>query len=182
MIWTEHLEVRPFSSEDIGIIYDLYSSEVIMRFMPYDYFDMDAASAHLEKIIADWKMTPVLNQEFLITLRDSGEKIGRLGIHIDTDIDSAMIGWLLLEKEWNKGYATEITKASLDYCFRTLKVHRCFGWCNPANSASRRVFEKCGFRKEAHFLKRRMYIKHSVVSWEDELEYAILKSEYDNLA
>jgi RimJ/RimL family protein N-acetyltransferase len=37
--------------------------------------------------------------------------------------------------------------------------------------------ENCGMRREAHYRKKVRYVKHGVPSWEDELEYAILREE-----
>lgn len=34
---------------------------------------------------------------------------------MDHETDTAMIGWLLLKKDWGKGYATEMTRALLEY-------------------------------------------------------------------
>ena len=45
------------------------------------------------------------------------------------------------------------------------------------NIASCTVLETCGLRREAHYKEKCRYIKNGIVSWRDEAEYAILKSE-----
>lgn len=177
MIDTERLCLKPFSTDDLDIIYKIYSDREIMRYMPLDYMDEAAAEKHLKRIVLGWSCSPLVDLELLVSAKETGEKIGRCHIQIDAETDSAMVGWLLLKKEWNKGYATEIGKALLDYSFDALGVHRAFALCNPENAASRRVLEKCGMRLEAHFKQKCRYVKDGIVSWEDEMVYAILKNE-----
>lgn len=177
-IETERLIARPFSADDLDMIFRLYSDEEILRYTPFDIMDMESARRHLEGILQDWAETSLTDLEFLIVSKEDGRKTGRCGIHIDTGSDSAMIGWFLPQEEWGKGYATELTKAMLDFCFCTLGVHRAYALCNPENKSSVRVLEKKGMRKEAHLRKKCRYTKNGVVSWHDELVFAILREEY----
>ena len=71
----------------------------------------------------------------------------------------------------------EMTEALIDYCFDVFGLHRVNAVCNPENTASWHVLEKCGMTREAYLRKKCRYEKQGVVSWEDELEYAILASE-----
>lgn len=177
MIETDRLMIRPFSSDDAGIIYRIYSDEEILKYTPYDRMSMDSAARHLERIIADWKQIPVPGYEMCILLKEGGEKIGRCGIHPDTETASAMIGIMLFKPYWGKGYATETARALITYSFETLQIRRLYALCNPENMASRNVLEKCGMRQEALFKEKRRYIKNGTSSWHDEMEYAILKTE-----
>lgn len=128
-------------------------------------------------LICDWGEKPRANFEMAVILKYNQEKIGRSRIHLDYETDTAIIGWLLLKKDWGKGYATEMTRALIDYSFDVLNVHRVRALCRPKNIGSWRALEKCDMRREAHFIQNCKYIKNSNVIWEDELEYAILKSE-----
>ncbi|MFT4107024.1 MAG: GNAT family N-acetyltransferase [Lacrimispora sp.] len=177
MIETERLIMRPFNQDDLDIIIGLYSNEEIMRYMPNDVMNAEKAQKHLNKIICDWEEKPQVNFEMAVILKDNQEKIGRSRIHLDYENDTAIIGWLLLEKNWGKGYATEMTRALIDYSFDVLNVHRVCALCHPKNIGSWRVLEKCNMRREAHFIQKCKYIKDNNIIWEDELEYAILKSE-----
>ena len=68
MITTERLILKPFSEDDLDIIYQLYSDEEIMRYMPVACMDMATAEKHLNKIVGDWQKTPLLNMEMLVSL------------------------------------------------------------------------------------------------------------------
>lgn len=177
MIETERLMMRPFNKHDLDIIMSLYSDEEIMRYMPDDVMNAEKAQAHLNKIICGWDEKPQVNFEMAVILKDKQEKIGRSRIHLDYHTDTAMIGWLLLKKDWGRGYATEMTRALMDYCFDVLSVHRICALCHPDNIGSWSVLEQCGMRREAHFIQSCRYVKHGSIMWEDELEYAILKSD-----
>lgn len=92
-----------------------------------------------------------MNFEMAVILKYNQEKIGRSRIHLDYETDTAMIGWLLLKKDWGKGYAIEMTRALIDYSFDVLNVHRVCALCHPKNIGSWRVLEKCNMRREALF-------------------------------
>ncbi len=47
---------------------------------------------------------------------------------------------------WGKGYATEVTRAVMEYAFRRLGVAGLFAGHNPNNRGSRHLLEKLGFR------------------------------------
>lgn len=57
----------------------------------------------------------------------------------------AGIGILIVEKERNKGYATEALDVMMDYCFEVLHLHQVF--CNIAtdNQISLKLFRNLGF-------------------------------------
>ncbi|WP_367569488.1 GNAT family N-acetyltransferase [Lacrimispora sp.] len=139
--------------------------------------NVEKAQKHLNKVIHDWEEKPQLNFEMAVILKYDQKKIGRSRIHLDYENDTAIIGWLLLKKDWGKGYATEMTRALIDYSFDVLNVHRVCALCHPENIGSWRVLEKCNMRREAHFIQKCKYIKDGNIIWEDELEYAMLESE-----
>ena len=85
---------------------------------------------------------------------------------------------LLLQDWWGQHYATEISKALIQYCFRDLGLRRVNAVCSPENFASWNMLEKCGLRREACLIQKCRYVKNGVVSWHDELEYAMLASEF----
>lgn len=179
MIKTERIKMRPFEMDDTDIISLLYGNPKIMTYMPCGCLTADQIHTHLQKIVSDWKEKPQVNYEMAVICKADSRKIGRARIHMDYDCDTAMVGWLLIQSEWNKGYATEITKSLLDYCFHTLKVHRVCALCHPNNIGSWKVLEKCGFRREAHYSKKVKYEHGTEIYWEDELEYAILREEFE---
>jgi len=72
-------------------------------------------------------------------------------------------------------YATEAAGAVLGYAFETLGLHRVIATCDPANTASVRVMEKLGTRREAHFRKCELLPDGT---WADEYFYALLDEDW----
>jgi len=127
----------------------------------------------------DWNQDPYLSCEFAVDLKENGHGIGRAHILIDQETDTGMVGTLLLKEYWEKRFATEIFEALIRHCFLELHLHRVNAVCSPENTASWKAMERCGMRREALLVQKCRYVKNGVISWHDELEYAILASEYE---
>lgn len=177
---TQRLILRRMTADDLELIYHLYSDEEIMRFSPFDTMDRAAAERHLEEILREWEQAHPANREYVAVKKQDGISVGRCHIQIDTETDTAMVGCHLLPTFWRQGYAAEICRALTAFSFETLQVHRVNALCNPDNLGSRKVLEACGMRLEAHFRKKCRYVKRGVTTWHDELQYAILREEWQN--
>lgn len=177
IIETERLVIRPYCRDDLALIQRIYGDEDLLRFTPFDTMSGDVARQHLESCISSWGQPPGYNHEMVAFLKEEGVSIGRTHIEIDQETDTGMIGWFILPEYSGRGYATEITRALIRHCFEVFRLHRVNAVCNPENKESWHVLEKCGMRREAYLKKKCRYVKNGVVSFEDELEYAILREE-----
>ena len=177
MIETKRLTLRPFECSDLDIIIKLYGDEEIMEYMPFPVMNQEMAQQLLDKNVAGWEATPQIHYEMAVICKETGEKIGRAEITRNYFEESAMIGWMLIKSAWGMGYATEIANALIRYCFDELQVHRVYALCHPKNTASWKVMEKCGMHQEAHYIQKCRYDKADGVRWEDELEYAAIRTD-----
>jgi RimJ/RimL family protein N-acetyltransferase len=77
---------------------------------------------------------------------DNGEFLGWFCFRPDPggDITNIELGYRLSRSTWNKGYATEGSRALITMGFTTLGVQRVHGHTMTVNAASRRVMENCG--------------------------------------
>ena len=189
MITTDRLLLRPFEEGDFDILHRLYGDAEVMRYTPFETESPAQSAAHLSRILVDWKREPLLSREYAVVLREdcdpeggvstgSETKIGRCHILLDTAEEGgrAMIGWLLVQEAWGKGYATEIASALLAYCFDTLHLREVYGLCHPDNAATRRVMEKCGMSLREHRHAFVEYKKNGRRFLQDELEYTAASS------
>jgi len=113
--------------------------------------------------------------QFAITLKETGEVIGGSGIHsINWDHRRAEVGYLIRRQDRNKGYATEVVKALLDYAFNELKLNKISAKMYAVNEVSAKVVEKCGFKLEGTF--RKELYKDGI--YHDELRYGLLRKEF----
>ena len=81
--------------------------------------------------------------------KESGLFIGRAGIvHLayDESQPDLQFGYALKKQFWNKGYATEISRACIDWAFTYLPIQKLIAIIHPDNECSRRVLEKCKLR------------------------------------
>ncbi|HYY37080.1 MAG TPA: GNAT family N-acetyltransferase [Xanthobacteraceae bacterium] len=81
---------------------------------------------------------------FLITRRDA-TVLGACGV-AERPEEAPEIGYWLAFAFWGKGYATEATRAVIDYAFDDLHHDVLHAGARVSNPASRRVLEKCGFQ------------------------------------
>jgi RimJ/RimL family protein N-acetyltransferase len=87
----------------------------------------------------------------------------------------AEIGWVIAPDHQGQGLATEAARAALDICFTHLHVRRVTAGCFVENSASWRIMEKIGMRREHHSHRDGL---HRTRGWLDGYTYALLADEY----
>jgi len=114
----------------------------------------------------------------LVYEKASGNFIGRAGISHNAYDDSQPdieIGYRLYKKYWNKGYATELATALIDWGFFHLNIERICGFAQPNNTSSRNILEKIGM----HFVREDSYGGEKVIRYEI---YKNQGSAYDRIA
>jgi RimJ/RimL family protein N-acetyltransferase len=112
-----------------------------------DYFAID----YPRRRMIDW--LTMLNA-------DSGEFIGicclvpmnrKFRDCLGTDKQYWEFGWRFLPQHWSKGYATEASRALMQWGFERLAVDELAGLADERNAASNAVFRKLGFHLERRF-------------------------------
>jgi hypothetical protein len=87
----------------------------------------------------------------------------------------AELGWALRPEDTGHGYATEAVEAALQICFEDLRLRRVTASCFAANTASYRLMERVGMRREARTVKNAL---HPSGEWMDGYGYALLADEW----
>jgi RimJ/RimL family protein N-acetyltransferase len=112
---------------------------------------------------------------FAITLGESGNLLGAIGLEITAAHERAEIGYWIGKPHWGKGYCTEAALAVLQYGFDSLGLERIFATHFRKNPASGRVMQKAGMKHEGR-------LRHHIKKWgefEDLEMYAILRSNVE---
>jgi ribosomal-protein-alanine N-acetyltransferase len=86
---------------------------------------------------------------------------------------AASLGYWVGSRHANKGHMTAAVRALVPFAFGTLKLHRIEAACIPANTASIRLLEKTGFKREGF---ARQYLCIDGV-WQDHFLYARLEAD-----
>lgn len=151
---SERLIYRPFQMSDAEMMHK-YNNENSRRrwfyFQEPDCLTMEYCVREIEKNMALWsRKLNILEDhfDFAIVLKETGEYIGNIGIS-GACWEDADIGYSICEAYQGKGYATEATKALIEWGFDRLKELgadlKIVAEIEHENWPSRKVAEKSGF-------------------------------------
>lgn len=170
-IRTERLTLRLFEKSDAETVatlcnnYNIYKSTL---YLPYPYHLNDALTwieSHYEQFITD-KL-----YEFAITDKETGEVFGAIALSNHKNFNHGELAYWIGEPFWGRGYATEASKAILQFAFEVIKLHKVFARYFSSNIASGKVMEKIGMKQEGIFQEH--IIKEG--KYEDLVYYGILE-------
>ena len=175
---TSRMILREFEADDFSSVHAYASKVDNVKYMVWGPNDEKATQSFIDYCIHCQNQSPRLKYDFAVTLKTTGQLIGGCGLYLEDDSAQATLGWILHKDYWRQGYMPEAAKALLSFGFDKLKLHRMYASCNVENYGSYRVMEKCGMRREAHFMKNRHGRKGIDAEWLDEYIYAILDSDW----
>ena len=143
---TQRLIIRHLAQDDAEFILELLNEPAFIR----NIADRGVRTiADAEAYIQDG---PVASYEkngfglFAVELKDTGVPIGMCGLIRRDVLPDVDIGYALLERYWNKGYAYEAASAVLDYGYQVIGLKRIVAITALDNDASARVLQKIGLR------------------------------------
>jgi len=173
---TERLLLRPFTAGDLDALLAIQSRDDVTRYL---YWDPRTAAEVREVLDRKVRSTAIVaegdNLSLAAVLRESGELIGDCSLRwLSAEHRQAEIGFIFHPDHHGQGYATEAAAALLALAFDGLRVHRVIGRLEARNTASARVLERLGMRKEAHLVEN----EHVKGEWQSEIVYAQLEREW----
>lgn len=149
ILQTERLVLRPFEAGDAPAFHGYMSDPEVARHSSLLPISLEQAREMVGGMVASQGTTSPPPASFAVALREGGPLIGNCRLKRDKDDPGqADIAYFLSRHHWGRGYATEATRALIDYGFGTLGLVRIYGLCVPANVASQRVMEKAGMKAE----------------------------------
>ena len=175
---TERLILRKFAESDFDAVHSYASSKENTIYMLFGPNDEDDTRTFIKWAIKNAEENPIKNYQFAITLKDSGALIGACDLHT-REGNEGEIGWILHRNYWKQGYGTGIGHVLLSLGFDELNLHRIIATCDVENEGSAHLMEKIGMRKEGLSFDARPPHKNSTRPYGDQLNYAILKDEWE---
>ena len=146
-IVTDRLLLHEITPEDQQFIFEGLSHPEVIPFYGVRYDSFETTGAQVEwykKMIEDGSGIP-----WKISHIQTGESIGVLAVYFyKQEHNKAEIGFWLLPKFWNKGYALEALNAAVAYWKSSKGLHRLEGFVEEGNTASSKLLEKAGFQYE----------------------------------
>lgn len=131
---TDRLLVRRFREEDAAALFAVLSDPEVMK-----YIEPPFSTARTEAFIRQAGLCepPLV---YAVVWKATGALIGQLIWH-DWDEGVKELGWILRRDYWGRGIATELSAAAIEKSERSIVIE-----CSPAQTATRRIAERLGFR------------------------------------
>jgi len=176
---TDRLLLRPMEEGDAEAIHAYQSLPEIAQYQYWDPRSLEDVQARL----AEWCGMRRLEGEgtlaFAVETHSERRLIGDVSLRVtDAAARQGTFGFTLHPACQGRGYATEAGRALLRIGFEELNLHRIFACCDVRNTASWRVMERLGMRREAHFREHALFKG----GWDEEFYYALLQREWRSRA
>ncbi len=174
---TERLRLRRFTEQDVDNLFQLNSDPGVMRFInggkptPRQQVRDEIIPFHLGVYQRDGRFGT-----WAAEAAPTGEFLGWFHFRPGPG-EGIDLGFRLRRAAWNRGYATEGSRALIRKGFTELGVQRVFAHTMAVNTASRRVLEKSGL----------LLVRTFHYEWPDaiegsehgEVEYALTKTGWE---
>lgn len=174
---TERLLLRPATLGDAGPTWRIRSTPGVSEWLTGDagdrvrYVERFADPGRLAKTLVV-ELDGVVVGDLMLSVEDAwaqSEVVEQArGVQ-------AELGWVLDPSYAGRGLATEAAGALLRICFVDLGLRRVTASCFAANTASWRLMEKLGMRRELHTVRESL---HRSGEWLDGYGYALLADEW----
>lgn len=139
---TERLILREFDISDAQTFYELNLDEEVMRYTADKVFASVDESADLIRNYSEYEKNGY--GRWTVVLKETNEVLGWCGLKYIESVQEVDLGYRLHKKYWNKGFATEASKASLAIGFEQYGLDLIVGRTMRENAASIKVLEKTG--------------------------------------
>ena len=185
---TERLELAPYKAE-YGV--DLYKLKLLPETHRFNYtpvMSLEDSKKYAREFSEYDYQAPKERMELAVILKKEKKYIGYIGFktaEYGTD-SSAEIYYTLHPDYFKRGLGTEAVRGMLKLGFKILGLHRIWAGATCENTASWKIMEKLGMRRECHWLKDRPKPGkwtegkgfEKTGEWENGYGYAILKDEF----
>jgi RimJ/RimL family protein N-acetyltransferase len=170
---TPRLAIRRFHPEDADDLFEYLSDAQIYRFEPGEPLDRTQAGQRA----ADMAGSPDF---WAIELREANKVIGQLYFKQIEPSEhlTCELGYILHPAYQQQGYGSEAARALVQHALAG-GMHRVVAHCNPENTASCKLLEKIGFRREG-LLRQNIFFRRNAAGeplWSDTCVYARLAKE-----
>ena len=139
-IETERLRLRPVAADDVEELVRLHDDPLVAEYLGVR--DREWYEWRVEASAEEWAQR---GHGFVVVLDAAdGRFLGRTGLKYWTEFGETELGWVLRPEARGRGYATEASRALLDWAFEELDVPYVTAMIRPGNAASVAVAERLG--------------------------------------
>ncbi|MCV2393516.1 GNAT family N-acetyltransferase [Actinotalea sp. M2MS4P-6] len=169
---TPRLVIRSMTAEHARTLAAYRSEPEVARYQSWDApFTLAQARAFVAEVAGRDPVSP--GRWVQLAVEADGEHVGDLAVRVDPDGEQARVGVTFAGAAQGRGYATEALDALVDHLF-SAGLHRVVADCDARNTASARLLERVGMRREAEHRSAAFWKGE----WTDEYVYAVLRDEW----
>lgn len=176
-VTTERLTLRPAEQRDAAATFAFRSRPDVAEWLTDHATDLGKWEAGFADRVVD-----------TLVVEKDGSVIGDLMLRVEDPWSQAEvreqaagtqaeIGYVLDPAYVGRGYATEACRELLRICFEDIGVRRVIAQCFADNTASWKLMERLGMRREQHTKQDSL---HRSGRWLDGMMYALLADEWVN--
>ncbi len=175
-IETERLILREVQEQDVDDMFELDSNPIVHQYLGGKPIKTKQQAVEIIQFInKQYKELGI--GRFATIEKASGEFIGWSGLKLNVGKKEELngkqnfydIGYRFIPRYWNKGYATESSKAVLDFGFKKLNLETICGAAEIENVASNKILKRIGLQ----FINEFTY-ENALVNW-----YELKKENYE---
>ena len=168
VIDTRRLRIRPLRREDVPALEEWMADKAIYAFWGKGPGKADRNPALLFAAVPK----PAKSFHLGIEEKAAGKVVGDLWVYRIENDRMATVAIRLAPSRHGRGYGTEALAAVTRFCFAHTELRRLQAEVDVRNTASRRMLEKCGYRREGLIRQGKM-----VNAWCDYFIYGILAGD-----
>lgn len=149
IIETDRLYFREILESDDSCIFELDNDILVHQFL---------GNKPIKSIMEARKVIQFIRQQYAengigrlaLIEKETNEFVGWGGFKLITNEVNGYqnyhdLGYRFIRRYWGRGYATESSKAAIEYGFSKLKISEIYAIADTRNVQSKKVLEKCGF-------------------------------------
>ena len=148
---TKRLYVTKWHPRDLNALHELYNDPGLKEFIT-PKLTLEETRQIFENQLNLYNTYFPFGRYFIVE-KCSDKFIGILLFRKDNKKAGVEIGYSLIKKEWNKGYATEIVKESIAWIFEQDRFLSISAITGLNNENSKNVLLKCGFHPKENFIE-----------------------------
>ncbi len=141
---TPRLHLRPFESSDAQTMMEIHEDPEVARWLSKGAapHGIGVAWRTIALMIGHWQLRGY--GQWAVVEKATGALIGRAGLWYPEGWPGIEVGWLIRRSRWGNGFATEASRAALDWAWKSLDTDHVISIIQPENARSIRVAEKIG--------------------------------------
>jgi RimJ/RimL family protein N-acetyltransferase len=170
------LVLRPYEATDLPALHAMFGREDLCRYLPWGPMTLDQARDKLAQRLRQTGLDADGDAIVLAAIEAAtGQHVGEFMLRrTNEESRQGEIGWSLHPSAHGRGLATEGARAMLRLGFEEGGFHRITAGSDPRNTASVKVMERLGMRREALFVEN-WFLKGE---WVGEIVCALLEPEW----